>query len=154
MASKRFEKAAATEIRAIPSHLVEDARARFYDFWCDWYLVSRSGAVACPNKVLGKPACGTTNARGRIRYSEDVGCPCRLAGWNDHPTLWRDDAGSYVFVAQPYVTKGVDSARHRDAVAMLREWCESNGLRLHEEPERSWHYPNWTTLLVIDKAPA
>jgi hypothetical protein len=62
--------------------------------------------------------------------------------WKDHLHAWTDRDGRPVLTSQPY---DFDA----DMEAELREDTEAAGLAYSIEPDASWWYPGYTTLIVI-----
>jgi hypothetical protein len=68
-----------------------------------------------------------------------------MDGWADHADLWlRPDGRPAVLTSQPY---GLSDAGRRS----LDLLCENFALTWREEPDASWHFPDATTLLIVER---
>jgi hypothetical protein len=72
--------------------------------------------------------------------------------WHDHVSIWTRAGHVAAIVAQPYGWfEGADDELRRDVAIAGAGY--RGALRYRVEPARSWHYPNWTVLVVIERAP-
>jgi len=115
--------------------MAENIYDRHERLMLEWHgLTVHPTGAQCPLRIIGKHC--TANG--------DRLCVCeKHSRLLDHPRLWRDTRGKYVFTAEPY-----DFEIKRSAFLDLKADLVPLGIRVSTTPRSPWNHGR-TTLIVM-----